>query len=493
MRRALLIGNSTYRDPLLSQLVAPRADVEGLATVLADEAIGQFDKVTILHDEPKATVERAISVFFAECEREDTLLLYFSGHGLLDGEGRLHLAVVDTETKFLLTAGVSARTVRDIMDETKSRVIVLILDCCYGAAFERGTKGLLQGLFRKVVRDRVNTREAFGGSERGRHIMTASDATQFAYDGEMVQGQGQRSIFTRHLIDGLSSGDADDNGDDEITAGELFAYAKPKVEEESDQRQSPQWSSAGPRHDVVIAQNPNPSPQQASTFQSQPTRRLSDALRATISQIETILAEVVTVLVELRNLLPKVRWGLPISLSTLGFILVFLLMTGLLRLDTGPIKRAFNSNPTPTFHLPIPSKVDSVGIPGVDDRTLLDLDADGAMMTDDEGAADIVMTVASDDIVLQAGPEPAQFLSVRFGDEKAQKITASQLYLYIGRYVRVPSVPEPGEFDIQMGSKIFMSTTEDTCKWFEVVELKFNGQFQELHIEHGPTVCPDSD
>ena len=79
---ALVIGNSEFEDRNLAQLVTPDADVNALAEGVTCPEIGGFDEVIALVNQPSTTVRRAISSFFVGRERNDLLLLYFSGHGI---------------------------------------------------------------------------------------------------------------------------------------------------------------------------------------------------------------------------------------------------------------------------------------------------------------------------------------------------------------------------------------------------------------------------
>ncbi len=94
---ALIIGNSCYNDPSLAEIQATNADVKRLAEVLRNPNIANFDDVRELSDQSESVVKRAISTFFANKKADNLLLLYFSGHGLLDEQGRLYLATTDTQ------------------------------------------------------------------------------------------------------------------------------------------------------------------------------------------------------------------------------------------------------------------------------------------------------------------------------------------------------------------------------------------------------------
>ena len=115
-RLALIIGNSEYEDTNLARLLTPGEDASDLAEVLRNPEIGSFDEVTALVNESVTTIRRAIARFFTEKKRDDLLLLYFSGHGVLDDQGRLHLAVKDTERDLLRATAIPATFITDEMD-----------------------------------------------------------------------------------------------------------------------------------------------------------------------------------------------------------------------------------------------------------------------------------------------------------------------------------------------------------------------------------------
>ena len=163
---ALIIGNSQYQDPNLTRLKAPEADVEGLSALLRDPLIGAFDDVITLANELSAPIRRTIGQFFAQKTADDLLLLYFSGHGVLDESGELFLATKDTERDLISGTAIPAAYITGEMDRSRSKRQVLILDCCHSGAFARGTKG--------IVGASVGTASAFQGTGYGRVVLTAT-------------------------------------------------------------------------------------------------------------------------------------------------------------------------------------------------------------------------------------------------------------------------------------------------------------------------------
>jgi formylglycine-generating enzyme required for sulfatase activity len=246
-RLGLIIGNSVYLESSLTRLITPDVDVGSLAEVLLSPEIGGFDDVNVLVNTSSATVRRAISGFFAGKKRDDLLVLYFSGHGVLDQQGRLFLAVKDTDRKLLRGTAIPAAFITDEMNNSRSKRQVLILDCCHSGAFARGTKG--------APGSSVGTATAFEGTGFGRVVLTASDATQYAWEGDQVIGQAENSLFTHYLTRGLESGEADSNRDGQITVDEIYDYVYAQVVKQTPKQTPGKWSYRE-QGEIVIAHAP---------------------------------------------------------------------------------------------------------------------------------------------------------------------------------------------------------------------------------------------
>jgi uncharacterized caspase-like protein len=135
---ALIIGNSHYEDSSLRRLRAPDLDVQGLEEVLKAPDVGHFDEVTTLLNEDCASVRKAVARFYDQRQRDDLLLLYFSGHGVKDEQGHLYLALRDTESGLLAGTAMETAFITGRMDRSFSKRQVLVLDCCHSGAFAHG-------------------------------------------------------------------------------------------------------------------------------------------------------------------------------------------------------------------------------------------------------------------------------------------------------------------------------------------------------------------
>jgi YVTN family beta-propeller protein len=243
-RLALLIATYQYEDAGLRRLTSPAHDAEALAAVLQDPDIAGFE-VTTLINEPHHRVGAAIGDFYRHRRRDDLTLLYFTGHGLKDDGGRLYLAMANTRRDSLLFTALSAEQIDQAMTDCASRQKVLVLDCCYSGAFPAG---------RNAKADpEVHALERFQG--RGRTVLTASDATQYSFEGNEVHGEAAQSVFTRYLVAGLRDGSADLDGDGDITLDELYSYVYERVVEELPQQRPKKQDNVEGR--TVIARNIN--------------------------------------------------------------------------------------------------------------------------------------------------------------------------------------------------------------------------------------------
>jgi len=248
-RLALIIANNEYDDPKLARLATPRHDAEALAEVLRDPAIGGFD-VTLLANTTLRVVLQEIAHLYRRRKRDDLLLLYYSGHGIRDNYGDLYLAVKDTETDIVSATSINAAFMRDQLDRSRSLRKVVILDSCHSGLFARGGKALLGS--------QAGAGEAFAGSGYGRVILTASNAVEFAWEGDRLVGEAETSVFTHFLVEGLQTGAADLDGDGQISLDELYDYVYEQVVTSGFSKQTPQKWAQKIQGRIIIAQNPHP-------------------------------------------------------------------------------------------------------------------------------------------------------------------------------------------------------------------------------------------
>ncbi len=226
---ALIIACSEYQDKRLHQLPKTEADAAGMRAVLTDPRLCGFPEghVELQVNAPGGSIKVAIEKFYKNREREDLLILYFAGHGIVDDRRRLTLALNETDPDYRAT-GIEARFLREEMENCRSDRQVMILDCCNAGAFAgaRDAKGAPAGL-----------QEALKG--KGRFVLAASDKLQFSFDRVPGRETIANGIFTHYLIEGLRGFKALSANGRTITATSLYSYAHDEVARATEQRQTP--------------------------------------------------------------------------------------------------------------------------------------------------------------------------------------------------------------------------------------------------------------
>ncbi|MEO0408650.1 MAG: SUMF1/EgtB/PvdO family nonheme iron enzyme, partial [Cyanobacteria bacterium P01_A01_bin.135] len=194
----------------------PVKDVVALQHVLEDQELGGFEVATLENPNP-TEMRLAIERLFASATKADLILLFFSGHGVTDDSQRLYLTTrLSLRASFRSTA-VDARFIQDLSDTTYAKRQVIILDCCYSGAFAEGwqRKGDIQ----------LNLKRELG--KEGRVVLTSSSSTQVSFQ----QEDGELSLYTQYLVEGIETGAADSDKDGVIRVRELHEYARRKVQE----------------------------------------------------------------------------------------------------------------------------------------------------------------------------------------------------------------------------------------------------------------------
>lgn len=253
---ALLIGISEYQ-PGFSPLPGTVNDVDGMQRVLENPDMGVFapEDITVLKNPQRQEIEEAIYHLFINRSKDDLLLFYFSGHGVIDETGLLYFATPNTykdnNGRLVKPSSVAARVLQESLRDSPCQRKVIILDCCYSGAIAKGM----------TVKDdgTVNISQQLGGT--GRAILTSSTSTQPSFEQEsLTPGDTQLSVYTRYIIEGLEKGAADLDGDGYISVKELHDYASTKVKEASP-AMTPQFYRFEDGDQILLAKSPQDDPQ----------------------------------------------------------------------------------------------------------------------------------------------------------------------------------------------------------------------------------------
>lgn len=212
-RHALVIGVSEYsHDRSIGNLPAARTDLNIISKVLREQ--GEF-QVTSLPDPDQKQLMRALEDHFNHRDVNDTVLVYFSGHGLTDdSRDRLYLAATDTHSSRLDSSAVEAAFLQRMARETKARTKMLFLDCCFAGMAGDG----LRARSARVVP--IGTQL----NKHGIMVLTASDRTSPSFEDSTAIGKP--ALFTEVVVEAMSGGAKDEDGDGWISMQDVAQYVQ---------------------------------------------------------------------------------------------------------------------------------------------------------------------------------------------------------------------------------------------------------------------------
>lgn len=196
MRKALVVGLDDYADSPLSACVNDAIRMESILSKHGDGS-PNFHVKTILNNVSKSILREAIHDLFSS--DDDIALLYFAGHGIVTSTGG-YIVTTDTE---IYDEGISMDYILKIVNQSKARDKVIILDCCYSGNFGSASFGEEANKLAQLC--------------DGLTVLTASSKS-----GVSVETKNGAGLFTSLLLDALEGGAADLRGN--ITPGSIYAY-----------------------------------------------------------------------------------------------------------------------------------------------------------------------------------------------------------------------------------------------------------------------------
>jgi hypothetical protein len=203
--------------------------------------VGEFTKLRRFSDAEKshdvlAYIEETI---VSVAQPQDAVLLYFSGHGALDSLNKLYLALTNTDMKALDATSLALSRIMEYVQRSMCKRVFLVLDCCYSGAVG---KSLKKGDVDQAI---LATTSGYGLA-----ILTSSTFSETSYEGK----EGDRnSVFTKYLLEGLKTGDADLNNDGFISVDELYTYVYNNVR--ATRLQTPVKFNLETIGDLILASN----------------------------------------------------------------------------------------------------------------------------------------------------------------------------------------------------------------------------------------------
>jgi hypothetical protein len=250
-RIAVLIAVEQVDDGSFPPLTFAGQDVQRLAGVLGDEEAGRFDEVEVLLQATRADLRAALTELMRTVRRQDTVLVYFSGHGLADTSSppRLMLVMRDSTLGDIGGSGVALDTVQEVLQALPARRKVLLVDACFTAEGKRADVASARSS--EDVAEAPLLRTELPADEA--HLLAAGYGRP-AFELPDLEG----SLYTTHFVNGLEGLLADVDGDGVVTVSEAHDHAAAAAVDASEGLQVPLalYRISG-REDLVLSGDPD--------------------------------------------------------------------------------------------------------------------------------------------------------------------------------------------------------------------------------------------
>jgi membrane-associated protease RseP (regulator of RpoE activity) len=228
---ALIIGVSDYRNTTAKAVFADADAI--MFRDYASEKLGIPDhriKTLVNDGADEREMLLAIQSWLSRSVKQDQtdVYVFFAGHGLASDDGQnMYLLPYDGSPELLDdTAILRDRLFNDIAS-ANPRSVTVFLDTCYSGS-TRGSEVLIAA--RPIL---LKAKES--SVPDGFTVFTAAAGDETAKPLE----EAKHGLFSYFLMKGME-GDADTNGDKQITAGELHSYVKSNVVQQSSGTQTPE-------------------------------------------------------------------------------------------------------------------------------------------------------------------------------------------------------------------------------------------------------------
>ncbi|MEN3335277.1 MAG: hypothetical protein V7641_4642 [Blastocatellia bacterium] len=234
---AVVIGVSSYKNlPADVQLKFPHRDAEEFAAFLRSPQGGGFPssqiKVLLNQDATLAAVRTALGTWLARsAEPEDSVYVFFAGHGVVEGDRDGYLLAYDSDPQNLYATALSVDELNKVISERlHTRLVVLFTDACHAGRLGFAARGVEDRVLVNRFLDEV------GKTGQGVFRLLASRPDELSYEDK--RWGGGHGVFTNFLLEGLR-GRADRDGDGVVRAGELLDYLSEVVPNETKALQHP--------------------------------------------------------------------------------------------------------------------------------------------------------------------------------------------------------------------------------------------------------------
>ncbi|MGB3203383.1 MAG: caspase family protein [Crinalium sp.] len=222
----LMVGVNKYQDDSLPSLRYSSVDCQGLSEALLEATQGFTQKdIKIYHDFAGElpylkTIRASIQQISTTAKSQDTILFYFSGHGMLEpNTQQAYLCLADTQKDNLVNTGLALQELLQLLGNCAAHQQLVWLDACHsGGMTLRGIQATKAESPLNLTPQLVEILQQRASKSQGFYALLSCDQGQQSWEFPEL-GHG---VFTYFLMRGLRGEAADSQG--RIDVDSLYRY-----------------------------------------------------------------------------------------------------------------------------------------------------------------------------------------------------------------------------------------------------------------------------
>ncbi|GKS67442.1 hypothetical protein YTPLAS73_09890 [Nitrosarchaeum sp.] len=200
-KKALVIAVASYQNKDLHDLDFCEKDGKEVHKTLKSLGFEMHGENQLIGNVSAQNIRDTVTDFFInnDIKTNDTLLFYYSGHGVPDSDGNVYLASTEIDPDVPIKRGLSFEDLTTIVGRSSSKKSIVVLDSCFSGRArisKGGEDSIAKSANSQIKKQSEKILECSG---KGRCLLSASSGYQEAY-GSKEKGH---SIFTFYFLEGL--------------------------------------------------------------------------------------------------------------------------------------------------------------------------------------------------------------------------------------------------------------------------------------------------
>ncbi|MBW4506097.1 MAG: caspase family protein [Scytonematopsis contorta HA4267-MV1] len=219
----ILVGVKQYEDEQISNLRYSAEDCQVLADALV-EATTQFTQIDLkihhdfaLQSPCLESVRESLVQIATAANSSDTILFYFSGHGMLEANTQdVYLCLAETQKSHLQKTGLALKEILHLLGSCNAQNQLIWLDACHSGGMTLRSANVDNSL--NPTLQLVEVLQQRAAQSKGFYALLSCDNNQQSWEFPELE----HGVFTYYLTRGLQGEAADSQGT--ISADGLYRY-----------------------------------------------------------------------------------------------------------------------------------------------------------------------------------------------------------------------------------------------------------------------------